>query len=69
MYRIMRKQKTYILQLEKDDPKKEMEFEVAFQLSLTEKQRYKILMRLLKQTIKFVKKHDYPKTPAIISRA
>ena len=57
------------MQLDKDDPQKELEFEVAFNLILSEKQRYKILMRLLKQTIKYVKEHDYPKTPSIISRS
>jgi hypothetical protein len=65
----MKRKNTYILQLEKDDPQKELEFEIAFNLTLTEKQRYKIFMRLLKQTIKFVKEHDYPKTPSIISRS
>jgi hypothetical protein len=65
----MRKKNVQILSLEKDDPKKELEFEIAFNLSLTEKQRYKILIRLLRQTIKYVKSHDYPKTPAIISRS
>ena len=64
----MKKRKTYILQLEKDDPKKELEFEVAFQLSLTEKQRYKRMIKLLRLAMKTIKKHDYPKTPAIISR-
>ena len=54
--------------LDKDDPKKELEFEVSFNLSLTENQRYKIMMRLIKQAIKVVKEHDYPKTPSIISR-
>jgi hypothetical protein len=31
----MKKQKTHILMLEKDDSKRELEFEVEFQLSLT----------------------------------
>ena len=64
----MMRKKTFILQLEKDDPKKELEFDVRFNLSLTEKQRYKIMMKLLKQTMKAVKKHDYQKSPAIVSR-
>jgi hypothetical protein len=64
----MKKRKTYILQVEGDDPQKELEFEIAFNLTLSEKQRYKIFMRLLKQTIKYVKEHDYPKTPSILSR-
>ncbi|HSW54258.1 MAG TPA: hypothetical protein VLH59_04150 [Ignavibacteriaceae bacterium] len=65
----MSKRKTKILQLEKDDPAKEMEFEIEFNLSLTEKQRYRIMLRLLKQTIEHVKKNEYPKSPAIFSRS
>ena len=62
------KRKVKILSLEKDDPKKELEFEVAFQLSLTEKQRYERMMKLFKLATRNVKRHDYLKTPAIISR-
>jgi hypothetical protein len=65
----MKKLKTHILMLEKDDPKKELEFEIAFQLSLTVEQRYKRMMKLFRQTMDYVKKHDYPKTPAIINRS
>ncbi len=65
----MKKRKTHILVIDNDDPKKELEFEIQFQLSLTEKQRYKRMMKLFKQTMDMVKKNDYPKTPAIISRA
>ncbi|OGU77321.1 MAG: hypothetical protein A2V93_11780 [Ignavibacteria bacterium RBG_16_34_14] len=64
----MKKQKTHILMLGEDDPKRELEFEVAFQLSLTVEQRYKRMKKLFSQTIDTIKKHDYPKTPAIISR-
>jgi hypothetical protein len=64
----VKKGKTYILSLEKDDSKKELEFEIAFQLSLTTEQRYKRMKKLIRQTMDIVKKHDYPKTPAIISR-
>ncbi len=62
------KQNVYILQLENDDPKKEMEFEVNFMLSLTEKQRYKRMMELFKSTLAEVKKVEYSKAPAIVSR-
>jgi hypothetical protein len=64
----MKKRRTYTLMLEKDDPKKELEFEIAFQLSLTVRQRYKRMKKLVDQTIDAVKKNDYPKTPSIISR-
>jgi hypothetical protein len=62
----MRKRKARILMIEKDDPEKELEFEVEFQLSLTTKQRYKRMMKLFRQTLEYVKKYDYP--PEIISR-
>lgn len=65
----MKKNNTHILVLDKDDPKKELEFEVAFYLSLTEKQRYTIMKKLAKQTLETLKNNDYSKTPAIISRA
>ncbi|GIK59368.1 MAG: hypothetical protein HND39_05995 [Ignavibacteriota bacterium] len=65
----MKRRKIYILQLDKDDPKRELEFEVAFNLSLTEKQRYKRMMMLIKRTMETVKKYDYPKTPSIIKRS
>lgn len=64
----MNKHKTHILQLDKDDPKKEMEFEIRFQLSLTKKQRYKRMMKLFKQAKDMRTKYDHPKAPAIISR-
>lgn len=65
----MKSRKTFILQLDKDDPKRELEFEVAFNLNLTEKQRYKRMMKLLKLTFKTVKKHDYQKNLAMIGRS
>jgi len=63
----MKKQKTYILTLEKDDPKKEMEFEIAFQLSLSAAQRYRRMQKMFGKTITR-KKHDHQKTSEIISR-
>lgn len=65
----MKKKKTYILSIEKDDPKKELEFEVAFQLSLTSSQRYKRMIKMLKQNMDSINKNERQKTPAIISRA
>ena len=61
-----RKHKTYMLALEKDDPEKELEFEVAFQLTLSEKQRYSIMKKLTKQSRDVIKKNDNKKSPAII---
>jgi hypothetical protein len=63
-----RKRKTFILSLDKDDPKKELEFEVAFQLTMTTQQHYARMKKLVKQTMEVVKNNDYPKNPTIISR-
>jgi len=65
----MKKKKTHILSLEKDDPKKELEFEVTFQLSLTSSQRYKRMIKMFKQNMDSINKNERQKTPAIISRA
>ena len=65
----MKKKKTHILSLEKDEPKKELEFEIAFQLSLSSSQRYKRMIKLFKQNKSFINKNERQKTPAIISRA
>jgi hypothetical protein len=65
----MKKKNTYILSLEKDDPKKELEFEVSFQLSLTSSQRYKRMVKMFKQNMDSISKNERQKTPAIISRA
>jgi hypothetical protein len=65
----MKKKNTHILSLEKDDPKKELEFEITFQLSLTSSQRYKRLVKMFKQNMDSISKNERQKTPAIISRA
>jgi hypothetical protein len=65
---MIKKKQTNILSLENNDPQKELEFEVAFQLSLSEKQRYAIMKKLNRQTIAMIKNNDDQKTPAIFSR-
>jgi hypothetical protein len=66
--RTIRRGKTHILILDKDDPKKELEFEVQFQLSLSMKQRYEIMDRLVKDGLEIMKKHGYRPTPTIFTR-
>lgn len=63
-----RKRKTYVLILDKDDPKKELEFEISFQLSLTVRERYAIMERLVREGVKIIKKNGYKNTPAIVTR-
>ncbi len=65
----IRRGKTHILILDTHDPKKELEFEVRFQLSLSAKQRYEIMDRLVKDGLEMVKKRGYTTTPAIVTRS
>ena len=65
----MKKKKTYILSIENDDQKKELEFEVTFQLSLSSSQRYKRMIKMFKQNKTIINKNERKKTPAVISRA
>ncbi len=65
----MRQNKTHILILKKDDPQKELEFEIKFQLSLTTAQRYEIMDKLVKDGLEIIQKRGYSKTPKIITRS
>ena len=65
----MSKRKTKILILDDDDPEKEQEFALDFQLSLTESQRYEIMDRLVKDGLAIVKRHGYKNTPVVIARS
>lgn len=57
----MKKIKTHILSLENDDPEKELDFEIAFQLSLSSSQRYKRMIKMLKQNKSFINKNKRKK--------
>lgn len=64
----MNKHKTHILILDKDDPEKELEFELDFQLSLSVAHRYELMDRLVQDGLELLKKHERRKTPQIITR-
>lgn len=64
----MKFRKTHILILDEDDPQKELEFEVKFQLSLSESERYEAMYRLCKDGLKMLKTYGYSKTPKIVIR-
>lgn len=58
-----------ILKLSKDDPKKELEFELRFQLSLTTQQRFEMMWgEDAISWLKFAREHEHTKTPLIIKR-
>lgn len=58
-----------MLKLTKDDPKKELEFELAYQLSLSTKQRFEMMWgKDSIEWLKFARKHEHSKTPVIVKR-
>ena len=64
----MKKRRTSILILDKDDPQKELEFEVEFQLSLTSSERYEAMDKLVRDGIELLERYGYSNTPKIITR-
>ena len=63
------KKKTYMLAMKNDDPELEIEFEMKFQFSLSDRQRYEIMDQLVKDGLEFVEKNGFENTPAIIARS
>ena len=63
-----RKHKTFILVLDKDDPEKELEFELDFQLTLSAAERYELMNRLVKDGLRLVKQNGYQRNPSIVAR-
>lgn len=58
-----------ILKLSGHHPKKEVEFEIRYQLSLTLKERFEMMWgRDAIEWLKFARKHEHPKTSLIIKR-
>ena len=64
-----KKHKTYILALDKDDPEKELEFEIMFQRTLTIEERYEIMDEIVKEGFRKIKKRGYNKHPLIVARS
>jgi hypothetical protein len=63
------KRKTFMLTLDHDDPEKERLFEIEFQMSLTDHERYEIMDQLVKDGLEFVERNGYTNTPAIVARS
>jgi len=64
-----KKSKARILLVDGDDPKKELDFELDFMLSLTMRQRYKIMERIYKEGLAKMKRDGYKITPGIFARS
>lgn len=57
-----------ILKLDKDDEKKELDFEIEYQLSLTPEQRYEMMFRRSEEIARILLEHGYRKPVEIIKR-
>ncbi len=57
-----------ILKLSRDDPKKELEFELAYQASLTVEERFKMMFRRSRELSLMLEKNGYRKPFEIIKR-
>lgn len=63
-----RKKKTWILCLEKDDPEKELDFEVRWQLSLSRKERFDMMFERSRQVRGMLRRHGHSTPPTIVKR-
>ena len=57
-----------ILKLEKDDEKKELDFELEYQLSLTPEQRFEMMFTRSEEIARTLLEHGYRKSFEIIKR-
>jgi len=57
-----------VLKIKKDNERKEMDFELKYQSSLSVKQRFKMMFRKNKELLDMLVKHGYGKTLQIIKR-
>jgi len=63
-----KKHKTFILVVDGDDPEKELKFELDFQLSLTARQRYRMMNQLVKSGQEFEMRNGHQTSSAVIIR-
>ena len=64
-----KRHKTRILILDRDDPVRELDFEIDYQLSLTAEERYEIMNQLVNDGMELIKQHGYKNTPLFVTRA
>ncbi len=60
---------THILKLDKHDEKKEIEFEVRHQMTLTTQERFEAMLTFSMEMMKLARRHGYNATPHIVKRA
>jgi hypothetical protein len=59
---------TRILKLAADDPKRELEFELAYLRSLTTKERFALMFRKSRELAESLARHGHRKPAAILKR-
>jgi len=57
-----------ILKLKKDDPEKELEFELAYQRSLTTEERFKMMFKRSEEISKMLMANGHRKPHSILKR-
>lgn len=68
-YRIIRRGKSHTLILDRDDPERELEFEVDFQLSLTTRQRFAMMFAASDFLRKKDRLYEDRRSPTIVKRS
>ena len=63
-----KRKKAMILKIKSHNPQKELEFELAYQQSLTTQQRFQIMFRRSKEIARMLLKNEYRKPFEIIKR-
>jgi hypothetical protein len=58
-----------VLKLEKEDEEKELDFELAFQRTLTTQQRFDLMFRKSRELAEVLLRHGYRKPFEIIKRS
>lgn len=58
-----------ILKLEMDDAEKELEFELAYQRTLTTQERFEMMFRKSRELAEMLLKHGYRKPTEVTKRA
>jgi len=58
-----------VLKLEKDDEKREIEFELCYLKSLTTKERFLLMQKKSEDMKKMLRKRGYRKSPEIVKRS
>jgi hypothetical protein len=64
-----KKHKTFILVLDKDDPERELDFELDFQASLTMQERFEMMFKHSREVAGRAIRDGSRKAPAVIKRA